>query len=144
MCIYTHAYNYNINYLVEFNVYNTVRCPSRITDHTIKTSDHVYRSFESGPCFVLDNIISDHRSAFMETNLNTLDRVRKICFVIVLTKIQCFCWNTLLLTENWNKIYSFPSIDSTFIYFYETFLYYFNVHFSVRQKYKVLRKLGNK
>lgn len=127
------------NALSSFNFSPVVMWPTRVTDTSCTLIDQIFINFQNeGTCCVFDNQISDHRSIFLE--IKSLMQQQNISNDIKMFK-RDFSENNLLNFENmlcnedWSYLYSFLNFDDAFEYFYDVFLYYFNISFPIRKRY---------
>lgn len=126
-----------------FNLKPVVGWPTRVTDTTCTIIDNIFVNIDNDDvCCVLDNFISDHRTVLLE---------RDFCDSISHNKTftrRNFNDNNILQFEqsldkqDWNDLYLLTNADDAFDYFYNIFLYYFNISFPERRQYITGKKNG--
>lgn len=66
--------------LLNFNLHNTVKWPTKVTDGTSKTIDNIFTNFpdRSFSNIVIDNTFSDHRTILSEYNILKKYKIKNV------------------------------------------------------------------
>nr|CAI5866709.1 unnamed protein product [Callosobruchus analis] len=97
---------------------------TRVSSTTFTIIDQVFINFHSnGCCCVLDNI-SDHRTIFIELDLNITTNNNKTSFN-----------RTFSEADDWLQIFSSSDFQQEFQSFYSSLLYYFGISFLKRKSF---------
>ena len=125
------------NTMLSFNLLPMVKWPTRVTDDTITTIDHIFTNInDSKNCIVLDNTLSDHRVVFFQSNLFSDKRPH----LLVSNRrffsdraVSRFCGE--LYAQDWRALYGIDRIDEAFDLFFNVFLGHFENHFPITKSY---------
>lgn len=130
-------FNKLCNILRSFNLHPVVGWPTRVTKNTSTIIDHIFSNVvDTSLACVVDNDISDHRAILFElyskpkcSTTQTFQFRRHFSD----NSITNFCSD--LLNESWAEIYNMYTIDESYQYFYDTFMFYFNKYFPLKKNY---------
>lgn len=104
-----------------FNLRSVVKWPTRVSDTTLTTIDHIFINFKSeGLCCVFDNIISDHRTVLFDLNNGEIDNSESKKNMSFLKR--SFNENAILNfvnmihNERWESLYNIKDVNEAFTY----------------------------
>lgn len=121
-----------------FNLLPIVKWPTRVTDATATTIDHIFTNIDgAGDCFVLDNTISDHRVIFFQSNL-FLNKGSQSFFYErrIFSDVSISSFYGDLCGQDWSMLYALENINEAFNLFFSVFFGHFDRHFPVTKCYK--------
>ena len=125
------------NVLSSFNLHPLVRWPTRVTSCTSTIIDHIFTNItDHNLVCVQDNDISDHRTVLFEFNSYTVRDSQLSYFSRTYNDNAVLNFYSAIEKEDWSDLYRLNDIDEAYDYFHKIFLYYFNIHFPLRKRYK--------
>lgn len=121
-----------------FDLKSVVGWPTRVTDTSCTLIDNIFVNFDNdGVCCVLDNFISDHRTVFLELDFHGPNSHSSSYTKRNFNDVNILQFEQALETEDWYNLFFLTDTNEAFNYFYDIFLYYFNLYFPVRRQHHV-------
>ena len=142
--------DFNINSFIECNDYDIlcsllksygladkVWWPTRVTQSTVSIIDHAFTNIENGTCYVFDNIVSDHRTVYYETDIfkitpKTNNKVYELKRIFRNADIQKFLCR--LVNQDWDGLYCLNDLNDAFDYFHGIFRSHFEDQFPLKMR----------
>lgn len=128
------------NVTSSFNLLPIVNWPTRVTDASATIIDNIFTNIDcTEKCIVVDNIISDHRTILLQSNLLSSNKNQNQPFFYerrIFSESLMSRFLADLSNHNWNTLYFLDDIDKAFNSFFDIFHQKFNNHFPVTKCYK--------
>nr|CAI5868877.1 unnamed protein product [Callosobruchus analis] len=125
--------------LSEFKLTPKVQWPARLGRTSISTLDQIFINF-CDPCYncAIDNNVSDHRTVVAEFETfktkSHSDEAKTYIIKRSFTDRTINKFATDLCTEDWSALYNIPDVNSAFNYFYQVFMFHFEVNFPLKKR----------
>lgn len=119
-----------------FNLKYVVNWPARVTNSCTIIDQIFINFYNDGLCYVLDHIISDHRSfLFLEISNRDIKSHCNKYYRRSFTECNIFNFQSKLNDVDWSCLYNLKDFYEAFMYFYETSLYLFSIYFPKHKAY---------
>lgn len=121
--------------LENFNLQPQVKWPTRVTSTSCTLIDNIFTNFavKNTPC-VIDSVIADHRAVLFEFVYCENVVNDKICYLKRnFSDTAVIRFKTGIRQHNWSVLYTLANLNEAFNYFYETYVYYFELFFPLRK-----------
>lgn len=124
-----------VSVLSNYNIEPVVKIPTRVCRNSATLIDNIITNMKHTHVDVVDTHISDHSYQLMTVTIHLLEKTNK-CKIqykdFNVNNINLF--NSYLEREEWNDVYVSNNLNDSFLTFYNTFLYYFNMCFATKTK----------
>lgn len=130
------------NLFSEFNLINHINTPTRITNTTSTGIDVLFSNFQKMSVLIQDMYISDHTLQICKFSIpNSLPTISK--FTIYnrdYSEKNLATFRSLIAEEQWLETFQSNDLNIAFNYFFNTYLYHYNVAFPYKNIKKQKRK----
>lgn len=114
-------------FFTSYQLQPVIKFPTRVTENSSTIIDQIFIS-DSNDVYacVTDNIISDHRSIYLEFMTLNEKPMNQSFMKRQFTENNFINFETCLSNEHWQDLYEMNDLNEAFNLFYSTFLFYFN------------------
>lgn len=124
-----------LSLLNTYNLLQTIKEPTRITDSTKSCIDNVFvNSFITFSALVIEAHISDHTAQYIQLDL-TFKKQQNFVFRRNFSEYNISSFYDALKTESWTSVFDFTDVDDKWDSFLDTFTHYFDLHFPIKKMY---------